>query len=118
MKRTTVIAGIALSIVAFAPLQSRGQTHISILWLGNSYICDHMAGMLLDGAVEKLFSEFPRTGMHIDEIAWLEMLDRALAVLDWDWPHRLARLSSQRSRGVGYAPSLASRSSSVSAPCM
>jgi hypothetical protein len=54
---------LSLAFVAVACSQSHAQRHISILWFGNSYICDNRAGPYLDDAVEQLINASHDSGL-------------------------------------------------------
>lgn len=52
MRTVIIIAAVVLHVCVPAD----GERPISILWLGNSYICDNDAGMHLDDAVERMIN--------------------------------------------------------------
>jgi len=52
---------LAITVAAFSP--AGAQRHISILWFGNSYICDNRAGPYLDDAVEQMINASRDSGL-------------------------------------------------------
>ncbi len=57
------IAVLVCFVVAVLSGAARAQRHISVLWLGNSYICDNATGIHLDEAVERFVSTAYDSGL-------------------------------------------------------